>query len=110
MRSNIVRTPSAGSRPVSTLMWPARSRCWTPGVREASQARTQGAPVLAARARPRTPHGAVLSRARGERTRPGGSHAPPFHELDVETELIQSAADDEIDEVVDRVGAVVEAR
>src|SRR6266511_4713285 len=110
MRSNIARTPSAGRRPEAALMWPARSCWWMPGARAASQARTQGAPALSAWARLRTPHGAVLSRARRRRTRPGGSHAPPLHELDVQADQVDRAADDEVDEIVHALRSVVEAR
>src|SRR6266568_5459902 len=45
-------------------------------------------------------------RAEGERR----SFAPPLRDLDVETELIEGPADDEVDEVVDRFGSVIEAR
>src|SRR5919198_6177205 len=58
MRSNIVRTPSAGSLPVSTV----------------------------------------------------NSVAPPLHQLDVETQLVERTGDDEVDEIVDALRPVVEAR
>src|SRR5690242_14505518 len=44
-----------------------------PGSRAPSQARTQGARGLPARARSRTPHGGACSRARRRRMLPGGS-------------------------------------